>query len=165
MSGRPPADDLTFNVDDIGLNDALLSHLSKGEADSVWNLLIGRFLDGSTIAQLGDGAIKSALRELGSQWEHDSNGIFVEHRATDICIQVIQQMKMIATHSSPKFRATGGSELGGRMSCDHFHLLNDLDADVRRSMFDEDSVGIVLPLGTQFTQGGLDGTVAKLGNG
>jgi len=104
-----PADDLTFNVDDIGLNDALLSHLSKGEADSVWNLLIGRFLDGSTIAQLGDGAIKSALRELGSQWEHDSNGIFVEHRATDICIQVIQQMKMIATHSSPKYRATGGA--------------------------------------------------------
>ena len=104
-----PADDLTFNVDDMGLNDALLSHLSKGESDSVWNLLIGRFLDGSTIAQLGDGAIKSALRELGSQWEHDSNGIFIEHRATDICIQVIQQMKMIATHSSPKFRATGGA--------------------------------------------------------
>ena len=104
-----PADDLTFAVDDKDLNATLLEHLSEGDSDAVWNLLIGRFLDGTTIAQLGDGAIKSALRELGSRWEHDSNGIFIEHRATDICTQIIQQMRLLATHSSPTFRATGGA--------------------------------------------------------
>ena len=104
-----PADDLTYQVDDDALDEVLLDHLKNGHSEAVWHLLMGRFLDGMSIAELGDGPIKASLRELGSENNHDANGIFIEHRATDICIQAIQQMRIVAAHKSPKFKATGGA--------------------------------------------------------
>lgn len=104
-----PAEDLSVQVDSDQLDEALLQHLSEGQISAAWHLLIGHFLDGMTIAELGDGPIKAALRELGSRWEHDSDGIFIEHRATDVCIQIVQQMRLLAMPAQAAFRATGGA--------------------------------------------------------
>ncbi|MBG80433.1 MAG: hypothetical protein CMJ39_06975 [Phycisphaerae bacterium] len=88
---------------------ALLDHLVNGQIAEAWHFLMGRYLAGASIAELGDGPIRSVLKELGDRWDHDSDGIFIEHRATDLCVQVVQQMRHIASPNVPVFRATGGA--------------------------------------------------------
>ena len=83
--------------------------LVAGYQDDVWQMLIGRFLEGASISQLGDGPIKSALKEIGAKWGHEADAIFIEHRATDICLQVVQQMRVLASTDNKTFRATGGA--------------------------------------------------------
>ena len=104
-----PALDADVQVDVAEVDEALLAHLSAGRASAAWHLLMGQFLDGRSIAEIGDGPVKAALRELGSRWTHDSTGIFIEHRATDLCIQIIQQMRLLVNRSDTTFRAIGGA--------------------------------------------------------
>ena len=44
-------------------------------------MLIGRFLEGASISQLGDGPIKSALKEIGAKWGHEADAIFILRRS------------------------------------------------------------------------------------
>ena len=94
------------SLDEVG--QLLLDHVTEGRMDDAWHLLMGQYLSGASIAELGDGPIRSALTELGDRWDHDPDGIFIEHRATDLCMRVIQQMRHLASPNRPSFRATGG---------------------------------------------------------
>ncbi|MBG84144.1 MAG: hypothetical protein CMJ40_06300 [Phycisphaerae bacterium] len=104
-----PARNALLDLDDTSFNDSLLEHLVAGNKEDVWQMLIGRYLEGASIAELGDGPIKSALKEIGAKWGHESDAIFVEHRATDLCLQIVQQMRLLATTDKKLFRATGGA--------------------------------------------------------
>ena len=98
-----------LDLDEVSFNECLLEQLVAGKKEDVWQMLIGRFLEGASIAELGDGPIKSALKEIGAKWGHEADAIFIEHRATDICLQVVQQMRVLATTDAKSFRATGGA--------------------------------------------------------
>ncbi len=104
-----PVRDAQYEVDDVSFDKVLQQQLVAGNKHAVWQMLIGRFLEGASIAELGDGPIRSALCEIGSRLDHDADAIFLEHRATDLCIQVVQQMRVLATTENKKFRATGGA--------------------------------------------------------
>jgi len=52
-------------------------------------------MDGRTLASIFDGPLRTALTRLGELWVRDPGGIMVEHRATDICIELIHHLRAL----------------------------------------------------------------------
>ena len=73
--------------------DALFEMLAAGDAPGVRGWLLARYLDGTSIAELCDGPIRDAMHQIGELWRHDREGVFVEHRATDICLQALAHLR------------------------------------------------------------------------
>jgi methanogenic corrinoid protein MtbC1 len=74
---------------------------------------VARYLGGATVASLADGPIRDAMQALGELWHHDDTGVFVEHRATDACLQAIAQLRGMLPEISPRAPcALGGSPAG-----------------------------------------------------
>lgn len=71
------------------LYDALI----KGEARTARDLIVGRYISGRPMTEIFDGPLRNVLYRMGELWKHDRQGIAVEHRAVDICIQAINQIR------------------------------------------------------------------------
>jgi len=85
---------------DIEATDAeqaahLLSLLEEGRSLEARSFVIGLYASGESLARIIDGPLRRSLRTLGERWTHDEDGIFVEHRATDICIQGVNELRSI----------------------------------------------------------------------
>lgn len=76
--------------------DRLLEYLSQGDTESARGLIMWRFMQGESVAELCDGPINLAMEELGEAWKSRPDGIFLEHRATDICMQALDQLRLLA---------------------------------------------------------------------
>lgn len=93
--------------------DRLASYLRDGDSVGARGLLMARYVEGATIAELADGPIRDAMAGLGELWHHDEGGVFIEHRATEICLQAVAQLRsMIATVPATAPIALGGSPAG-----------------------------------------------------
>ncbi|HEU0029228.1 MAG TPA: helix-turn-helix domain-containing protein [Kofleriaceae bacterium] len=80
--------------DNVDLQEtALYRHLVAGDARGVRRWIAGHQQAGTPIPALCDGPIKHAMHALGELWQHDADGVFVEHRATDLCIQALAQLR------------------------------------------------------------------------
>lgn len=73
----------------------MFEKLRSGSADDVRAMVLDAYLSGETVAAICDGPLTNALHRIGELWAHDSAGIFVEHRATDICIQTLNLLRML----------------------------------------------------------------------
>lgn len=73
--------------------DRLASFLREGDAVGARGWLVGRYLEGATIVELADGPIRDSMAALGELWLHDDNGIFIEHRGMDACLQAVTQLR------------------------------------------------------------------------
>lgn len=94
-------------------HDRLLDYLLEGDTPGARGWLASRYLEGTTVAALADGPIRDAMHALGELWRHDDSGIFVEHRATDSCLQAISQLRsMIAAPAPHAACAVGGAPAG-----------------------------------------------------
>lgn len=71
----------------------LLAHLQRGDARAARGWVLARYLEGEPIAALCDGPIKNAMHAIGERWKHEPDGVFVEHRATDACIQALAHLR------------------------------------------------------------------------
>ncbi len=71
----------------------LLGHLLRGDARAARGWVLARYLEGEPIAALCDGPIKNAMHAIGERWNHEADGVFVEHRATDACIQALAHLR------------------------------------------------------------------------
>lgn len=71
------------------------TYLLDGDDAAARGWLLARYLEGQSVAQLADGPIRAAMTHLGELWRHDEEGIFVEHRATDICVRAIAQLRAL----------------------------------------------------------------------
>lgn len=76
--------------------DALHAALEAGHAVESRAIVQSLYLAGWTPAAIFDGPMREALARIGTLWLHAEWGIVVEHRATDICIQAINQLRMLA---------------------------------------------------------------------
>jgi MerR family transcriptional regulator, light-induced transcriptional regulator len=92
--------------------DQLYSLLSEGQAREARGLLMAAFIQGQSLAELFDGPLKEALYRLGEIWKHDSQGIFVEHRATDICLEAIRELRFAIADDPSNPTAIGGAPSG-----------------------------------------------------
>ena len=56
-------------------------------------LILSWYLEGRSLPALFDGPVSEAMRKLGELWNHDARGILIEHRATEICIGVMAEIR------------------------------------------------------------------------
>ncbi len=89
------ADDGAGTVVAGDMAQALTDALLGGDADEARSLLMSLFMRGRTIAEICDGPVVSAMQSIGEIWQHDADGIFIEHRATTICTRLMQEMKTL----------------------------------------------------------------------
>ena len=61
------------------------------------------------MAWLIDRVVAPAMRSIGELWNHAAEGIYVEHRATDICSQALQRLRGFAPPADGQPAAVGGA--------------------------------------------------------
>jgi len=84
---------LGFAIAPASEEDALFQHLAGGDGRAASAWILGRYLAGSTVASLCDGPVRAAMTRVGELWHRDQAGVFLEHRATDLCIQALAQLR------------------------------------------------------------------------
>lgn len=88
LSGVP----LTSISDGSG-EHALLRALESGHAEQARGLMLAQYLTARSFATVCDGPIAFAMHRLGELWRHSETGIMVEHRATEIVLDTIHQIR------------------------------------------------------------------------
>lgn len=97
----------------IDIHQPLLEALKQGDGPRVRGLVLSRYLAGDSLADLCDGPIATAMHTLGELWRHEATGIFIEHRASDLCVQVMHQLRTLQPPTGDKaVVAIGGSPAG-----------------------------------------------------
>ena len=89
--------------------EGLFDYLRAGAADEAKALLLTFYLNGLSVAQIVDGPLRGAMDRLGELWGHDPEGIFVEHRATEIAIQGVMRLRSLLPNATPIATAVGGA--------------------------------------------------------
>jgi methanogenic corrinoid protein MtbC1 len=107
--GLPTTAGARDDADDV---EQLTAALADGVASEVCGLLLDRYCHGHTIAALVDGPLRVAMERVGQRWRHDPDGILVEHRATEICVQWLNQMRALLPATTGELRAVGGAPSG-----------------------------------------------------
>ena len=74
-------------------DDGFRHYRLEGDAVGARGWLLSHYLAGRTIAELCDGPVRAAMHRIGELWAHDAEGIFIEHRATDACIQALAHLR------------------------------------------------------------------------
>ncbi len=97
--------------------EALYDALARGDGRATRAMLLGRYLHGEGVAAICDGPMRTAMTRLGELWKEQEDGVFIEHRATDLCIQALAQIRALI-----EVPADGPVALGGAASGDQ-HLL------------------------------------------
>lgn len=92
--------------------ERLLTYLRTGAAASARGLIQALYLQGEEVAAIIDGPLRQALETIGELWQLTPDGIFVEHRATDICIEALTLLKGTFSHESQGPLALGGAPAG-----------------------------------------------------
>lgn len=75
--------------------DELADLLLAGESLRVRAYLLNGYLGGRSVASLADGPIRAAMERIGKLWEHEPAGIFLEHRATEICLTAVSFLRAL----------------------------------------------------------------------
>jgi MerR family transcriptional regulator, light-induced transcriptional regulator len=99
--------------------------LVEGDALRLKEAIQSMYLGGVGLAALFDGPIRAAMHEIGERWKHDAQGILVEHRATDLCIEAISRLRELIAPAAP----TAPLAIGGAPPGD-LYLLPSLMASV-----------------------------------
>lgn len=110
LSDLAPLGDDVVSAD--GPADRLFRYLREGKAREARALVLSAYLAGQSVAEIADGPIREAMEELGKLWQHDSAGVYVEHRATDICVQAVEQLRLLVEPQDGGAIAIGGGAPG-----------------------------------------------------
>jgi len=108
--------DVSAVVRDTPIGDSdeerLFAYLQDGRAVEARGLLLSLYLAGQSVADICDGPLRRAMARLGELWQHGEAGILVEHRATDICVQAINQLRCTMEPPADAPTAVGGAPAG-----------------------------------------------------
>lgn len=69
----------------------LTSLLIDGEMNQARSLIVAALKRGRSMHEICDELITPAMHTLGELWQHSDEGIYIEHRATAICLQAINE--------------------------------------------------------------------------
>lgn len=73
--------------------ERLYELLVQDDAAQARGFLISLYVAGWTMPAIFDGPMCAALTRIGELWRHDEQGIFLEHRATQTCLQALLQLR------------------------------------------------------------------------
>lgn len=105
--------------------EALAEAFQASDASGARRMIVSAFLDGAPLAEICDGSIRGALREVGLLWRDGPVGIVYEHRAIDICLHALSDIR-----SAIPDRADAPLALGGAVEGDTFLLPTTMTAVV-----------------------------------
>ncbi len=100
------------DADDPG--EELFEYLRAGSAAEARGLLLSSFLGGSSVAQIVDGPVARAMARIGELWVANPSGVYWEHRATQIAIQAVSQLRLLLAPREGAPAAVGGAPAGDR---------------------------------------------------
>ncbi len=92
--------------------DLLHELLIAGDAEAARSLVLTSFIKGASVAEICDGALRDAMSKIGTLWRDDPKGIFVEHRATDICLEILRSLRLGLRIEEDAPLAVGGAPEG-----------------------------------------------------
>lgn len=75
--------------------DALTDLLMRRAKHQAGALLESLYLAGENLAAILDGPLRTALERVGKIWRHGRSGIFLEHRAIQICVHALSQPSLL----------------------------------------------------------------------
>lgn len=81
-------------------------------------LVVSAYVSGESVATVCDGMVRDALSRAGELWEHGSEGIVVEHRAVDTCLQALSFIRSLI----PAAPATAPVAVGAAFTTDPYWL-------------------------------------------
>lgn len=84
------------------VDDQVRRALEMGRLDQARTLVQSLYVEGHSLPQIFDGPITRAMHEIGRLWESRGDGVYVEHRATDVCIAVLNQLRGLLSEPSRK---------------------------------------------------------------
>ena len=100
VPGRPAVDQLT------GLLRCGHDELARG-------LIVGLYLQGHDAGWIFDRVLTPTLARFGELWRHDDAGIYAEHRAFDVCLRAVHELRALMPPPPPEARvALGGTPPG-----------------------------------------------------
>ncbi len=73
--------------------EALFEAALHDHADRVRAIITGCFLAGAPAAAIGDDLLRPAFTRLGTLWRNHADGILLEHRAVQTCLQVLAELR------------------------------------------------------------------------
>jgi len=100
------------------LDGALVAALKEGHVQRARGIVLALYLGGRSVAELCDGPLRIAMQEVGELWRHGPDGIFIEHRAVDLCLQTLDQLRGIF----PEPGKDAPVALGGALEDDPYAL-------------------------------------------
>ncbi len=123
--------------------DQFLASLKAGRAEEAQQLLLSEFFAGKSLARLADERISPALAAIGDIWKEDTRGIFIEHRAVDICLQAARVLQSLL----PKPEPDAPAAVGGAPAGDPYALVSVLASGVlTEAGFSSHNIGPDTPL-------------------
>lgn len=72
---------------------ALFRALIEGDGRALAAWIDASRAAGASLAALCDGPLRTAMHAIGELWQHDADGVFIEHRATDLCIVALARLR------------------------------------------------------------------------
>jgi methanogenic corrinoid protein MtbC1 len=91
----------------------LYQALVDGDAALAKGRILAMYLGGAGLAAMFDGPLARAMHRVGELWQHDTRGVLVEHRATDICLQAVNHLRqLLAPPDAGALAALGGAPPG-----------------------------------------------------
>lgn len=86
--------------------------LRDGDREEVQGVVLGLYLCGHDAASIIDGPIVRAMTHIGEIWAQRPEGIFLEHRASDLCLHALHRLRAWMTVGNPRAVAVGGAIAG-----------------------------------------------------
>lgn len=93
--------------------DLFYELLVEGQLDQARGMLAKAYLNGQDLATLFDGPVKLAMSRLGEHWRHEEGGIFLEHRATMVCIEAVNFIRILIDQTDGARPKAVGCALAG----------------------------------------------------
>jgi excisionase family DNA binding protein len=133
----------TEGSDAASYSDRLLAALSQGHYLAVIGLLQAMYVENMSVAEICDGPIHVAMLSIGSNWPQEKRSIFIEHRATILCVRALCQLRQ----SLPEIQENAPAAMGAAPQDDPF-LLPSLMASLvlHECGFDEVNLGPNTPI-------------------
>lgn len=111
IEGDEPLADLQ---DQRAVVEAFCHAMEEGDSARSKQIAQSCYLAGWSVAAIADGPIREALARIGQLWQHAEWGIVVEHRATDISLQILSMLRALM----PARREGAPIALGGAAEID-----------------------------------------------
>ena len=97
----------------IELTEQVHAALVAGDEPVLRRLLIGAYLGGARLAELGDGPVRSAMQRIGTLWQHSDDGIAIEHHAVQVLLRMLLRLRQyLALPPAEAPAALGGAPAG-----------------------------------------------------